>query len=186
MPRGRCLDRDHQPVGGATSPLHIHRSEISTQSASAGGTSRPEPDYAEPLRVDPAAGPGFRVLIVDDSDDAAQMLSIMLRYKGHSTCIALDGLEALRLAEEFRPEVAVLDIGLPGMDGYELAVLLRERPSLRGLKLVAVTGYGQESDRERARRAGFHQHLLKPVTIEMIDRAVRSVRAGEDHAVMRS
>lgn len=130
------------------------------------------------MRVDPAAEPGCRVLIVDDSEDAVEMLSIMLLYKGHETCVALNGLEALRLAEEFRPEVAVLDIGLPGMDGYELAARLRAIPSLSGLELVAVTGYGQESDRERARHAGFRRHLLKPVTLNMIDTAVRAVRAG--------
>ena len=88
---------------------------------------------------------------------------------GYDTRVAHDGPTALRVAAEFTPDIALLDIGLPVMDGYELASHLREIPGLAGLRLVAVTGYGQESDRQRTREAGFHHHLVKPVDIDAIE-----------------
>ncbi len=103
-----------------------------------------------------------RVLIVDDNEDAAEMLGAALKLAGFETAIAFDGLEALRVANEFYPHVALLDIGLPVMDGYELAGKLRLDHGA-SLVLVAITGYGQESDRVRSREAGFREHLTKPV-----------------------
>jgi PAS domain S-box-containing protein len=104
---------------------------------------------------------GRRVLIVDDNADVVEVMAELLRLTGYQVAVALDAPEALRIAGRFQPEVAVLDIGLPVMDGYELARRLRlENPALR---LVAVTGYGQAEDRERSRAAGFQEHLVKPV-----------------------
>ena len=97
------------------------------------------------------------------------MLAEALTGKGHDTRVAHDGPAALRVAAEFTPDVALLDIGLPVMDGYELAAHLRELPGLAGVRLVALTGYGQESDRQRTRDAGFHDHLVKPVDIDAIE-----------------
>ena len=110
-----------------------------------------------------------RILVVDDNEDGAEMLAETLAGKGHDTRVAHDAPTALRVAAEFTPDIAFLDLGLPVMDGYELASHLREIPGLAGLRLVAVTGYGQESDRQRTREAGFHHHLVKPVDIEAIE-----------------
>lgn len=112
---------------------------------------------------------GARVLIVDDNVDAAEILSDTLTLKGHRTWVAHDGPAALALAENVHPQVALVDIGLPVMDGYELARRLRELPSSSGIRLVAVTGYGQDSDRERSASAGFHHHLVKPVNLSDVD-----------------
>jgi len=121
----------------------------------------------------PARGTGLRVLVVDDNTDAVEMLAEALSALGHTVVTAEDGPTALRAAAEFHPEVAVLDIGLPVMDGFELAERLRasERPPL---ELIAVTGYGQEEDRARAKNAGFGVHLVKPIDLRALDRAIRA------------
>ena len=121
---------------------------------------------------------GQRVLVVDDNADGAEMLAAMLRYMGHDVRVAHNGPVALRLAEEFRPRIALLDLSLPVMDGYELASKLRAMPELDGLHLIAVTGYGQDSDRRKTREAGFHQHLVKPVTLEIVGAAVSAAVDG--------
>jgi PAS domain S-box-containing protein len=111
----------------------------------------------------------LRILVVDDSVDGAEMLAAALSAKGYKTQVAFDAPAALRIAAEFRPAIAFLDIGLPVMDGYELATRLRGLPELNGIKLFAVTGYGQESDRERTRAAGFDRHFTKPVDLDTIE-----------------
>jgi CheY-like chemotaxis protein len=112
--------------------------------------------------------PGKRVLVVDDNRDGAELLEEVFRALGHTTRLAYDGEDALELAREFRPEIAFLDIGLPVMDGYQLARRMRAAPGLRDVRLVAVTGFGQEADRGRAREAGFDEHMVKPVEIEAL------------------
>ena len=102
-----------------------------------------------------------RILVVDDNRDSAESLAALLRLDGHETATAFDGHEALTMAESLQPQVILLDIGLPGMNGYEVARRLRDVGS--PARLVALTGYGQPEDQERAQRAGFHQHLVKPV-----------------------
>jgi len=116
-----------------------------------------------PSRAPIAAGEALRVLVVDDNEDVAQIFSLALRRLGHTVRVAHDGPAALRIAEDFFPEVAFLDIGLPVMDGYGLARHLRQIPGLSGIRLVAVTGYGQDADRDRSHAAGFDVHLVKPV-----------------------
>lgn len=116
----------------------------------------------------------LRILIVDDSEDSTEVLSIMLTHKGHDTRVANSSTAALQVAEQFTPHVAVLDIGLPEMDGYELAARLRMMPALAAIGLVAVTGHGLDSDRRRSLDAGFHQHLVKPVNLHAINDAVTS------------
>jgi PAS domain S-box-containing protein len=106
---------------------------------------------------------GRRVLIADDNHDAAVSLSLLLQAMGHETRIAHDGLEAVQTAEDFRPEIVLLDIGMPKLDGYEAARRIAKRAWAHSIRIIAVTGWGQEADRQRAREAGFHQHLVKPV-----------------------
>ena len=111
----------------------------------------------------------LRILIVDDNEDGAEMLSDLLQAQGYLARVAHDGPAGLRAAALFNPDVAFLDIGLPVMDGYELAARLRELPRLKTLRLIALTGYGQASDRERTRAAGFQHHLVKPVSLENVE-----------------
>jgi CheY-like chemotaxis protein len=110
------------------------------------------------------------VLVVDDNPDAAGLLADVLRAHGYVAAIALDGPGALHLAGSFRPEIALLDIGLPVMDGYELARRLREQ--IGPLRLIAVTGYGQSADRDRVQAAGFDAHMIKPVELDALNAAL--------------
>jgi signal transduction histidine kinase len=124
----------------------------------------------------PAKAPGRarRVLLVDDNVDAVELISHGLRRRGHTIASAHDGIEAISVAADFGPEIAFLDIGLPGLDGYELA--RRLRASMPGCRLIAVTGYGRPEDAARALEAGFDLHLVKPVTFE----AVEKILAADD------
>ena len=123
-----------------------------------------------------ATNGGERVLIVDDNEDALSILSEALDSLGYAVRTAANGPEALRVAQAFRPQIALLDIGLPVMDGYELAQRLRESSDGSGLRLIAVTGYGQKSDKERARAGGFDAHLVKPVRLEQLQGVLRAGR----------
>jgi signal transduction histidine kinase/ActR/RegA family two-component response regulator len=125
---------------------------------------------------------GPRILVVDDNADAAEMLAAALTVKGYQTRVAHDSPAALLVAETFRPEIAFLDLGLPVMDGYELAMRLRDIPDLREMRLIAVTGYGQASDRRKTRQAGFHHHLTKPVDLDLVDKVLAGI-AAEDTAI---
>jgi CheY-like chemotaxis protein/two-component sensor histidine kinase len=122
--------------------------------------------------VPPVAWLQKRVLVVDDNQDAATLLADALVLRGCQVQVAHDARAALQLASAQHFELALLDIGLPVMDGYELAGRLRELVHLAGVSLVAVTGYGQESDRHRALAAGFHHHLVKPVDLSALDHIV--------------
>jgi CheY-like chemotaxis protein len=119
-----------------------------------------------------------RVLIVDDNEDAANSLAMILKLSGHETASVYTAADALERVTAFKPDVVLLDIGLPGMDGYEVAQKIRELPGLRDIRLVAVTGYGRSDDRVRARDAGFDDHLTKPVEFAILDRTIAGVRAG--------
>src|SRR5207302_1843494 len=119
-----------------------------------------------------------RILVVDDNKDAAESLALLLQLARHEVQIALDGSAALEVARTFRPEVVLIDIGLPDMNGYEVARHLRNWPELAGARLVAITGYGQEEDRRLSLEAGFSQHLTKPVDPEELLRLLETAHAG--------
>ena len=126
--------------------------------------STPDEDGAAPARETT----GLQVLVVDDNADAAQMLAALLEMHGYSAQVAYTGLDGLASAVDMRPDVALLDIGLPDIDGHELARRLRASPELSGAMLVALTGYGQEEDRQRAFAAGFDHHMAKPADIKKL------------------
>ena len=119
----------------------------------------------------------IRVLCVDDNHDAAESLALLLRVVGFEAEAAFDGLSALQLADRFRPHVCVSDIGMPGMDGYELARRLRSSAGDRPLLLVAVTARTTEADRRRSREAGFDIHLDKPADPEQVLNTVATFRS---------
>jgi CheY-like chemotaxis protein len=109
-----------------------------------------------------------RILVVDDNQDSADSLAMLLHMLGHEVKTANDGERALDAATEFRPDVAILDIGLPKMNGYDLAKQIREQPWARDVVLVALTGWGQEQHRRRSAESGFNHHLTKPVEFEVL------------------
>lgn len=121
--------------------------------------------------------PGQRVLLVDDNMDSSEPLSLLLQAKGHETRIAVEGQKAIEMADEFLPDCVILDLGLPGIDGYEVARRLRERPYAAKLILVALTGWAGKDVRVKAAEAGFDYHLVKPVNLEELERIVTAERA---------
>jgi two-component system CheB/CheR fusion protein len=137
-----------------------------------------EAGIAAEAALSPAVAILRRVLVVDDNVDTAESLAMLLRLKGHDVQVAYDGLLALETARSFHPEVILLDIGLPGLDGYQVAARLRRRRRTAGSLLVALTGYGQEEDQHRARHAGFDHHLTKPVDPQVIYEMLASPLPG--------
>jgi CheY-like chemotaxis protein len=127
--------------------------------------------YVEPVselpvpRISPRKGPACRILLVDDNEDGVEMLRGCLEDLGHEVRMAFDGHEALELAGGFLPSLVFLDVGLPGLDGYEVAQAMRKLPGWETIPIVAVTGYARESDRARAAAAGFSSHMAKPIDV---------------------
>jgi CheY-like chemotaxis protein len=129
----------------------------------AAGVGTPGSGASPPEQRGGGSSRSRRVLIVDDNEDAGDMLAILLKEFGHHVCTARDGAGALAVAVEFKPEFVLLDIGLPEMNGYEVARRMRELPGLDKATYVAVTGYGQPSDRAESERAGMKYHFVKPI-----------------------
>ena len=115
------------------------------------------------------------MLVVDDHADSGEMLAALLQLWGHEVQLAYDGQAALEVADRIAPDVVLLDIGLPILNGFEVARRLKANPRTADAMLVALTGYGQEADRARAREAGFSHHLVKPVSAEMLREALLSL-----------
>jgi CheY-like chemotaxis protein/C4-dicarboxylate-specific signal transduction histidine kinase len=164
--------------------MHLHGGTVQARSEGPGRGSEfilRLPLRAEPVIVRPQTpremqaegGARRRILVVDDNRDAAQALRLLLEADGHEVRMAGDGASGLAAAREYRPDVALLDIGLPKMNGFELAQRIREDPSLEGTLLVAVTGYGQMHDRARASASGFQHHLVKPVEFGALRQLLR-------------
>jgi PAS domain S-box-containing protein len=179
MQADHSLDRSQGGLGvGLTLARSLVEMHGGTLTASSEGPGRGSEFVVWlPIRREPVAspdpeggagerkGPGRRVLVVDDNRDSAESIALLAEIWGHEVRTALDGPSALEIAAAYRPEVILLDIGLPGMDGYEVARRLRQRAG-GGPVLVAMTGYGMEEDRRRSREAGFDHHLVKPVDPE--------------------
>jgi CheY-like chemotaxis protein len=130
-------------------------------------------------RSEPDAAPSDsskRILVVDDREAQAQSLAMLLESMGHQVRIAHDGPRALEIAREFLPEVGLIDIGLPGMTGYEVARRLRDQPQLANMLLIAQTGWGRDEDRERAREAGFDHHMAKPIDHQSLFRLISGLQ----------
>jgi CheY-like chemotaxis protein len=121
---------------------------------------------------------GCRILVVDDSQDTAWSFATLLELDGNEVRMALDGGQALRTADEFRPQVVLLDIGLPDLDGYHVARCLRARPWGDDVILIAVTGRWQEDDRKRSTEAGFDRHVVKPVDLAALYEAIGELGAA--------
>jgi signal transduction histidine kinase len=155
---GTVSARSEGPARGSTFTLRLPASPVAAA-------------VAEPA---PAPTRGVRLLLVDDNRDACDMLAAALRQAGYEVAVAYDGPEALAGAAETPPDVALLDIGLPVMDGYELASRLREGHHGGPLRLIALSGYGQEGDRERSKQVGFDQHLVKPVALDALLRSIEA------------
>ena len=180
----RTLDRAQGGLGIGLSVVRrlveMHGGRVGAHSAGVGRGASFE--IRLPLSAQaPAAevvtnGSGFasrRVLLIDDNEDAAESLAMMLRIEGHEVRTGFSAAEALSLSLSWRPDVVLLDIGLPGMDGYEVARRLRAEPGAAPLRLVALTGYGQPEDIERSARSGFDAHLVKPVGLDALADAIR-------------
>ena len=140
---------------------------------------------AQPAEVDLATAAevdlgGVRVLVVDDNIDAGESIALILRQLGAEVRVLSNGISALEAFEEFAPAVAILDIGMPGMNGYEVARRIRSRPGGATVRLLALTGWGQEDDRRRAREAGFDHPLVKPAELGLLVSLV--ARAREENS----
>ena len=144
-----------------TSPGRGHGSEFTVRLPAL--VARSEPAEPGPIPADPTANRRRRVLIVEDNADAREGLRLLLTFAGHEVETAEDASDGLDKLRTFQPEIALIDIGLPGVDGYALARMARQTPEVGGTYLVALTGYGQAEDRQKALAAGFDTHMTKPV-----------------------
>ena len=115
-------------------------------------------------------------MVVDDNKDAAVSLAMLLRLQGHEVRVAHDGAAALELAKAYRPALIFLDIGMPSMDGFEVASRVRRTPGLERTVLVALTGWGQQEDRRRTAEAGFHHHLVKPPEPKAVEGLISALK----------
>ena len=201
------VDRTNRPQGGLGIGLHLvkrliemHGGHVSAHSDGPGMGSRftvrlpalPESVTLDD-RADAGAGDGAeprvsrRVLVVDDNIDNAELLKILLEDEGHETFMAHDGVEGLAAAERLRPDVVLMDLGLPRLDGFEACRRIREQPWGKQMLVIAITGWGQDVDRRKSQEAGFDHHLVKPVDARAIAalmsrRARRSRRRGGSSA----
>lgn len=159
--QGEIMAESDGPGTGAEFVVRLPLSEPPRQSGEA----------AEPRSTNPVS---LRILLVEDNRDAAEMLSMLVRLMGHEVMAAATGDEGVRVALRERPDVVLCDIGLPGMSGHEVASFLRKQGELNGTRLIALSGYGQEEDKARAREAGFDGYLTKPVDADCLHRMLEA------------
>jgi len=184
----RSLDRSQGGLGIGLALVQrlveMHEGRVEVYSALGQGSEfvvrlpvapAPAPGPSPPEKAAEPAGSSLRVLAVDDNVDAAETLAMLLKASGHDARIAHDGPTGLEAALAYRPDVVLLDIGLPGIDGLEVAKRIRQQPVLKNVLLVAMTGYGQESDRQLSREAGFDHHLVKPIDFGTVRQILATV-----------
>jgi two-component system, sensor histidine kinase len=187
----RTTDRSQGGLGiGLTlvrSLAQLHEGSVSAYSAGPGrgsefsvrlpiAKSEPNSNQSQLIGGASQALPSRRILVVDDNVDAATTLAMLLKFLGADVHIAHDGPGALTAIEEFRPDVILLDIGMPGMDGFEVAKRIRQQPEFERIALIALTGWGQDDDRRRTREAGFDHHLIKPADIAALQSLLISLK----------
>jgi PAS domain S-box-containing protein len=165
MHGGRVVARSEGPNKGSEFTVYLP-ALIETPSEQVSATAKP---------AAPESAQGCRILVVDDNVDSAESMALLLHFEGHEVKTAFDGLEALQAAREYKPNVVLLDIGLPGMDGYEVARELRQDGEHHRVVLIALTGYGQAEDRQRSQEAGFDHHLTKPVDHDLLNSLIKSL-----------
>jgi CheY-like chemotaxis protein len=178
----RTLDRSQGGLGIGLSLvkrlIEMHGGRVAARSPGAGEGSIFEirlplsRQAVEPARESPLAVPGRRILVVDDNADAADSLGSLLQLEGHTVVVTYTSAGALTQLAQFKPDIVLLDIGLPEIDGYEIARRIRASPHYRHMHLIALTGYGQAEDRQRAKASGFDAHLVKPVEFSSLQRAL--------------
>lgn len=191
MQADRSLDRSRGGLGLGLSLVKVfvelHGGQVAVHSDGVGHGA----EFSIRLPLEPQGPPSLqtpgvpsgprRILVIEDNADAAESMQIMLELSGHSVAVALSGAEGLETARTFLPELVLCDIGLPGqLDGYAVARALAEDPTVASARRVAITGYGQDDDRQRAREAGFEEHLVKPVDPDTLERLIDALfsRAG--------
>lgn len=152
--------------------MDAHFSNWATE-AIAGQESDPIVETPQIETINAVEKTGMRVFIVDDNEDSAILMAEALEARGHVTTTAFDAATALKLVSRFLPDVILLDIGLPIVNGFELAQKLRQMPELGPVRLFAVTGYSEESYRKRSMGCGFDQHITKPIELEALDSLIR-------------
>ncbi len=144
----------------------------------------PEQTTTEPSKLNGEL-PKRRILVVDDTHASGKMLSILLKSLGQDVEVCYDGPSALEKVQEYQPTLIFLDIAMPGMSGYEVATQLKSNPSTAPIVLVAMTGFGQESDRQRAFESGFDHHMIKPANLESLKEVIRGVEISSPSALCR-
>ncbi len=185
----RSLDRSQGGLGIGLALVHrlveMHQGSVEVHSVLGHGsefvvrlpvvlTPAPQPPSTSKETAEPT-GPSLRVLVVDDSVDTAQTLAMLLEMSGHDVRTAHTGPNALEATLDYRPNVVLLDIGLPGLNGYEVAKRIRQQPVLHNILLVAMTGYGQETDRQISQETGFDHHLVKPVDFGHVEQILATI-----------
>jgi signal transduction histidine kinase/ActR/RegA family two-component response regulator len=187
----RSLDRSHGGLGIGLSIVKrlvdMHQGTVSAASAGLGsGTTfsirlpRIEPPDRAAIDASGRSAPPHRILVVDDSPDAADSLAMLLRLEGHEVTTANSSAGALEAVRCEKPEVIFLDIGLPYMNGYEIARQLRADPRTAAIRVIALSGYGQEHDRKRSVEAGFDAHLVKPADIEAVNQILAALPTQDE------
>jgi signal transduction histidine kinase/CheY-like chemotaxis protein len=189
-----ALDRSQGGLGLGLSLVHgivsLHGGQVFARSAGPGAGSeflvrlpiavRIEPLPLESASMSPHPIVSRRILVVDDNEDSAESLSVLLRLNGHLVESAHDGRHALEAAERFRPDVMLLDLGMPGMNGYEVCREIRNKPWGGDILLIAQTGWGQDQDRQRTRDAGFDGHLTKPIDHDRLEEILTDLAVKTD------
>jgi CheY-like chemotaxis protein len=167
-----CVDAIDRPrPADAVEPSLAGNCALKASEERLSAATRSEPDASLP-------SPGRRVLVVEDNPDGLEALLALLELLGYATAGAGDGPAAIEAAARFRPAIVLLDLGLPGMDGYEVARALRAEPAQAGVVLVALTGWGAETDRVRTAEAGFDHHLTKPVDPDELESFLNTICMG--------